>query len=104
MIVHIDYAPLPNCHSDETYGAICVKCNQCGRFLDKCYICGKPAKALCDYSPAGVEGTCNKQMCRKHAHSIGVDTDACTEHYNDVGMQKAKKNREAIKEHEGAED
>lgn len=31
----IDYEPAENCCNDETYGAICVKCEQCGRkFID----------------------------------------------------------------------
>jgi len=32
IIAHIDYAPAPGCSNSDTYGEICVKCNQCGRF------------------------------------------------------------------------
>lgn len=36
MTLHIDYQALPNCKNpEESYGEICVKCNQCGRFTFK---------------------------------------------------------------------
>lgn len=28
----ITLAPTKNCENDETYGAVCVRCNKCGRF------------------------------------------------------------------------
>jgi hypothetical protein len=38
----IDFAPGKNYKSPElTYGEICVKCNGCGRFNQKCLICNK---------------------------------------------------------------
>ena len=41
----IDFAPGKNCKSPElTYGEICVKCNKCGRFNQKCLICNKVIK------------------------------------------------------------
>ncbi|MCE5328727.1 hypothetical protein LLG07_00075 [bacterium] len=30
--VQIDYRPLPECKNLDTYGEICVKCNECKRF------------------------------------------------------------------------
>lgn len=30
--IHVDYAPVPDCTNPDTYGYICVKCNDCGRF------------------------------------------------------------------------
>jgi len=33
MVMHIDYAPIEDCkHPELTYGMICVKCDECGRF------------------------------------------------------------------------
>ena len=33
MDIHVDYSPIPKClHPDLTYGAICIKCGECGRF------------------------------------------------------------------------
>ena len=31
----IDFAPIKECKNLDTFGIICVKCNQCGRFNDK---------------------------------------------------------------------
>lgn len=31
-MIFIDYAPTEDCENEETYGEICVQCNQCGRF------------------------------------------------------------------------
>ena len=31
-VMHFDYAPTKDCNNPDTYGEICVKCNQCGRF------------------------------------------------------------------------
>jgi len=32
-MIHIDYPPVPECkRPEETYGEICIKCNECGRF------------------------------------------------------------------------
>jgi hypothetical protein len=42
---HISRAPTKNCkHPEDTYGEICVKCNDCGRFNSKCCVCGKILK------------------------------------------------------------
>ena len=31
----VDYDPSENCCNDDTYGALCVKCEKCGRkFID----------------------------------------------------------------------
>ena len=30
--LHIDYPPTKDCKNPDTYGEICVKCNDCGRF------------------------------------------------------------------------
>ena len=35
MEIIIDYAPIKGCNNPNTYGAICVKCNKCGRFENK---------------------------------------------------------------------
>jgi len=32
IIGHIDFTPVENCKNPDTYGYICVKCNDCGRF------------------------------------------------------------------------
>ena len=34
-VTFIDYEPSKNCCNDDTYGALCVKCEKCGRkFID----------------------------------------------------------------------
>jgi hypothetical protein len=44
-MIYIDYTPILDCKSlEETYGEICIKCNKCGRFDIKCFICGKIIK------------------------------------------------------------
>lgn len=43
MTVHIDFPPIEGCkHPEWTYGVLCVKCNDCGRFNReyKCINCG----------------------------------------------------------------
>jgi hypothetical protein len=41
----IDFAPVKNCKSLElTYGEICVWCNKCDCFNQKCLICNKVIK------------------------------------------------------------
>lgn len=42
-IIHFDYKPIKDCkHPEWTYGEICVKCNECGRFNIQltCLNCG----------------------------------------------------------------
>jgi len=34
-ILFVDYAPIEGCVNPDTYGAVCVQCNQCGRFDEK---------------------------------------------------------------------
>lgn len=63
--VHIDFAPLPGCTNPDTYGALCVKCNQCGRLyppqpvidaqtaISRCGTCRFVCKA----------GWCDKHEC-----------------------------------------
>lgn len=39
----IDYEPSKNCCNDDTYGALCVKCEKCGRkFIDGVLLEGGP--------------------------------------------------------------
>lgn len=41
--LHVDYHPIKGCkHPELTYGEICVKCGECGRFDvdNKCINCG----------------------------------------------------------------
>lgn len=34
-VTFIDYEPSENCCNDDSYGAVCVKCERCGRkFID----------------------------------------------------------------------
>lgn len=73
----------------ESGKIIGVACSR-GKNQKKCYICGKPAVSLCDYPG------CDKPMCREHSHRIGYDNDVCKEHFNDVSIQKAKKERERL--------
>ena len=45
-VVHIDFAPVAECKNPDTYGIICVKCNDCQRFTKeyKCVNCGRAKK------------------------------------------------------------
>lgn len=69
-----------------------------GNKTEPCYKCGKRLKIakLCD-AGNGVLSTCDKVMCEKCAHEVGEDVHVCDEHFNDIGIAKAKKNRERLK-------
>ena len=32
MRIFVDFQPIDDCKNPESYGEICVQCNQCGRF------------------------------------------------------------------------
>ena len=32
VLLHIHYPPTEDCKNPDSYGMICVKCNECGRF------------------------------------------------------------------------
>lgn len=32
---YFDCAPCENCQNDSSFGAVCIKCNKCGRFNKK---------------------------------------------------------------------
>lgn len=32
IIFHIDYKPTPECNNPNTFGEVCLKCNDCQRF------------------------------------------------------------------------
>jgi len=38
-MIHISFSPIKDCTNPDTYGEICVKCNDCGRFNVKCCVC-----------------------------------------------------------------
>ena len=45
MNFHLDIAPIPDCQSLDSYGMICLKCNECGRFNElHCFYCGRKFK------------------------------------------------------------
>jgi hypothetical protein len=45
-----------------------------------CYGCSAPSDVLCDY-PVGDGKTCDRAMCREHAHHVGRDVDYCPDHF-----------------------
>ena len=47
-MIHIDYRPVPDCINPDSFGEICVKCNQCGRFTRGvvCLNCGREAEHI----------------------------------------------------------
>jgi len=48
MVVHVDYPPVKNCKTPDSYGLLCVKCNKCHRFNPNwtCPLCGKRTRAM----------------------------------------------------------
>jgi len=41
--------------------------------------CGRPAVAFCDFV-LGLDGTCDRRMCRRHRHRIEHEIDRCPAH------------------------
>ena len=41
MSIHICYSVTKGCKNPDSYGEICVRCNQCGRLNEYCFICKK---------------------------------------------------------------
>ncbi len=70
-------------------------CSRGPREKKTCYICGKPATALCDY-PIGSFLSCDKPMCKEHDNNIGPDNDVCDEHFNEIAVEKAKRHRKQM--------
>lgn len=53
MNIHVDYAPIKECRNPDTYGMMCVKCNDCGRFTKEyqCINCGQSVKEAFGFPP-----------------------------------------------------
>ncbi len=51
-----------------------------GNLGEHCAECAAPSDILCDY-PVGDGKTCDRSLCRDHAHSIGRDLDYCDHHH-----------------------
>jgi len=68
--VFMDYAPLKNCKNPDSYGMICVQCNQCGRFTP----CKEVYDLLCQEPEPAELGNTNKSgecgMCGKDAKAL----------------------------------
>lgn len=85
---------------------ICARDEAAFEELEKteaCYICGKPATKLCDYSPHVrhfLSDQCNKPMCEEHAHHIDIDTDVCHKHFNELNIRQAKVIRQKLVEYD----
>lgn len=47
-MIHLDYRPVPECTNPDSFGEVCVKCNECGRFTRniKCLNCGQQAEHI----------------------------------------------------------
>lgn len=75
---------------DKNGKMIGIACSRGPAKTQKCYVCGKPMKALCDYPG------CDKPMCHEHSIHIGEDTDVCMEHSDEVSRRKALKEREKL--------
>lgn len=71
--VHIDYPPTKECkHPEWTYGELCVKCGECGRYdVDyKCFNCGytegkKPLSTYSDWGFAEFYDVLRAPICPK---------------------------------------
>jgi hypothetical protein len=67
----IDFAPVKNCKSPkETYGEICVQCNKCGRFNQKCLICNKVIKPDDDIIEVELFDVFSAVVCPGHEELI----------------------------------
>ena len=82
QVVHLDYSPIKNCkHPELTYGEICVKCGECGRFdVDyKCVNCGytegkKPLSVYDDWGEVEFYDVFAAPICPK-CRSLFKDED-----------------------------
>jgi hypothetical protein len=53
----------------------------CGGHRRKYCACGRAADLLCDWKVRGRKsGTCDRPVCRQHAHQVGPDKHLCQEH------------------------
>jgi len=43
--------------------------------------CGATHEKLCDWPMAGTAKTCDRKLCRAHAHKMGPNKDYCPAHY-----------------------
>lgn len=66
--------PCVTIHSGNIHGIVCVR----GVKKKCCAYCGKPAVFLCDF-PKGKK-TCDRPMCKGHAHEVDQDLHQCQEH------------------------
>lgn len=75
----------------------------CGELGECCADCAGIGDTLCDF-PVGDGKTCDRAMCKDHAHEIGLDIHYCETHYrmwtefkNAGGVHRALENVIAIK-------
>ncbi len=59
----------------------------CGDLGIHCADCGDVCEFLCDY-PVGDDKTCDRPMCKNHAHEIASELHYCDSHF--VEWQKFK--------------
>lgn len=76
---------------DGTRGLVC---NRGRRRARRCWVqgCEKPATQLCDFpvERRGRSGTCDRDLCRDHAHADGPDRDHCPPHHELAEAAKAR--------------
>lgn len=78
-----------------------IACSRGKKQPDRCYVCGKSATILCD-APVGNNAfgkSCDKPMCKEHAHRIGNDNDVCDYHFNEYSIKQAQKNRDKLEQY-----
>jgi hypothetical protein len=90
----IDFAPIKNCKSPElTYGEICVKCNKCGRFNQKCLICNRVIKPGDDVIKVELYDVFSAVACTGHEELIkkyGVYHPAYKKYFIDMTKREFK--------------
>lgn len=61
-------------------GAIAIVCTRGPRHAAPCHYCSKAHVVLCDHKTPGRKKTCDRRLCRDHAHHVEPDLDFCPEH------------------------
>ncbi|KPD17229.1 hypothetical protein ADM96_20145 [Burkholderia sp. ST111] len=58
-----------------------IVCTRGGKSVRRCSVagCNAPSGFQCDY-PVRPGKTCDRHLCAKHAHEIGVDVHRCPDH------------------------
>ncbi len=65
---------------DDGKGARGFICTRGARRAAPCFYCRNPHERLCDHPVGALGETCDRKLCRIHAHRVGKDADRCPDH------------------------